>query len=233
MPTNKQIFELFFEEVDNVMNKVENYAGVVFDYNAQTVDLTPIHNNIAKVKTNLDLIKSSIQNLTDYQTDEETTIDEAKEKLDDCEEKQLDTEDEVASFKVKLNEANAKISKLFESSNDDIKSAINGTEKAEIENLMRILDNQAVKQDAEISDNDFNIQRYQLASEINQLNNNLTYNDGTHTSNGYVNPVNNALDELEYSITGKRSASEILDNYVDAQREIADFRAYFEVWGDI
>lgn len=233
MPTNKQIFELFFEEVDNVMNKVENYAGVVFDYNAQTVDLTPIHNNIAKVKTNLDLIKSSIQNLTDYETSEETTIDEAKEKLDDCEKKQLDTEDEVASFKVKLSEANTKISKLFESSNDDIKSAINGTEKTEIESLMRTLDNQAVKQDAEISDNDFNIQRYQLASEINQLNNNLTYNDGTHTSNGYVNPVNNALDELEYSITGKRSASEILDRYVDAQREIADFRAYFEVWGDI
>lgn len=233
MPTNKQIFELFFEEVDNVMNKVENYAGVVFDYNAQTVDLTPIHNNIAKVKTNLDLIKSSIQNLTDYETSEETTIDEAKEKLDDCEEKQLDTEDEVASFKVKLSEANTKISKLFESSNDDIKSAINGTEKTEIESLMRTLDNQAVKQDAEISDNDFNIQRYQLASEINQLNNNLTYNDGTHTSNGYVNPVNNALDELEYSITGKKSASEILDCYVDAQREIADFRAYFEVWGDI
>lgn len=233
MPTNKQIFELFFEEVDNVMNKVENYAGVVFDYNAQTVDLTPIHNNIAKVKTNLDLIKSSIQNLTDYETSEETTIDEAKEKLDDCEEKQLDTEDEVASFKVKLSEANTKISKLFESSNDDIKSAINGTEKTEIESLMRTLDNQAVKQDAEISDNNFNIQRYQLASEINQLNNNLTYNDGTHTSNGYVNPVNNALDELEYSITGKKSASEILDRYVDAQREIADFRAYFEVWGDI
>lgn len=233
MPTNKQIFELFFEEVDNVMNKVENYAGTVFDYNAQTNDLKPIHANIEKVKKNLDMIKSSIQNLTDYETNEETTIDEAKEKLDNCKESELDTEDEVASFKVSLNEANTKIGKLFESTNDDIKSAINGVEKAEIESLMRTLDNQAVKQDAEISDNDFNIQRYQLASEINQLNNNLTYNDGTHTSNGYVNPVNNALDELEYSITGKQSASEILDNYVDAQRKIADFRAYFEVWGDI
>lgn len=233
MPTNKQIFELFFEEVDNVMNKVENYAGTVFDYNAQTNDLKPIHANIEKVKKNLDMIKSSIQNLTDYETNEETTIDEAKEKLDNCKESELDTEDEVASFKVSLNEANTKIGKLFESTNDDIKSAINGVEKAEIESLMRTLDNQAVKQDANISDNDFNIQRYQLASEINQLNNNLTYNDGTHTSNGYVNPVNNALDELEYSITGKQSASEILDNYVDAQRKIADFRAYFEVWGDI
>mgnify|MGYP002718095615 FL=1 len=219
MPTNKQIFELFFEEVDNVMNKVENYAGTVFDYNAQTNDLKPIHANIEKVKKNLDMIKSSIQNLTDYETNEETTIDEAKEKLDNCKESELDTEDEVASFKVSLNEANTKIGKLFESTNDDIKSAINGVEKAEIESLMRTLDNQAVKQDANISDNDFNIQRYQLASEINQLNNNLTYNDGTHTSNGYVNPVNNALDELEYSITGKQSASEILDNYVDAHHD--------------
>lgn len=233
MPTNKQIFELFFEEVDSVMNKVENYAGTVFDYNAQTNDLKPVHTNIEKVKTNLDMIKSSIQNLTDYQTDEETTIDEAKEKLDKCKNSELDTEDEVASFKVSLNEANTKIDKLFESTNDDIESAINGTEKTEIESLMRILDNQAVKQDAEISDTDFNLQRYQLASELNQLNNNLTYNDGTHTSSGYVNPVNDALDELEHSITEKRSASEILDNYVDAQREIADFRAYFEVWGDI
>ena len=224
---------MFFEEVDGVMNKVESYAGTVFDYNAQTNDLKPIHANIEKVKTNLDLIKSSIQNLTDYQTDEETTIDEAKEKLDKCKNSELDTEDEVASFKVSLNEANTKISKLFESSNDDIESAINGTEKTEIESLMRTLDNQATKQDAEISDTDFNLQRYQLASEINHLNNNLDYNDGTHTSNGYVNPVNNALDELEHSITGKRSASEILDRYVDAQREIADFRAYFEVWGDI
>ena len=233
MPTNKQIFELFFEEVDNVMNKVENYAGTVFDYNAQTNDLKPIHANIEKVKKNLDLIKSSIQNLTDYETNEETTIDGAKEKLDNCKESELDTEDEVASFKVSLNEANTKIDKLFESSNDDIKSAINGTEKTAIESLMRILDNQAVKQDANISDASFNLQKYQLASEINQLNHNLTYNDGTHTSNGYVNPVNDALDQLEHSITGGRSASEILDNYVDAQREIADFRAYFEVWGDI
>ena len=110
---------------------------------------------------------------------------------------------------------------------------LNGSEKENVYSSLSVIKQQISQFEMNDSDNNIDYLKINLASQINQLNNNLYYNSGTRVSNRYVDKVKKTLDEIEHAIVSNRNVDEVIDEYAKLQECVADFKTYYARWGDV
>lgn len=235
MITNKQIFAMFFEEIYSVLSEIENYIGELFEFENQSKDTQPIENELAELDNYLSTIKDKIiQKFSEKEeTEEEIIVKDVKTQIKNCEEIELIDESDIQSFKAIFSDVENEINTLFETNDRSMQKILNGSEKENVYSSLSVIKQQISQFEMNDSDNNIDYLKINLASQINQLNNNLYYNSGTRVSNRYVDKVKKTLDEIEHAIVSNRNVDEVIDEYAKLQECVADFKTYYARWGDV
>ena len=108
--------------------------------------------------------------------------------------------------------------KTIESKKDDVYSSI-----TKIEKEMR-------KIEQEIDENNNVIKGTRLSVEIEELNDNLTYNPMSSIAPAYVEPVKDGLNELQEVIENGSEPIEIQNQLNRVNQDIKVFEAWFDEW---
>lgn len=230
MATNKDVFKAFLENKNSILNRVDDYVDELLENNFE-VDDSKIQYELNELKSTSETMKSSISRAFSDETGDvsgEKEVNELDDKIFECQQIEIKDETSIKELEVALREVSSKandsfdtdkdVYKTIESKKDDVYSSI-----ANIKREMRNIEQ-------EIDENNNVIKGTRLSVEIEELNDNLTYNPMSLRAPAYVDPIKNGLNELKEEIENGNEPSEIQSQLNHVNQDIKVFEAWFEEW---
>lgn len=230
MATNKDVFKAFFEDKNSVLNRVDNYVDELLESDFE-VDDSKIQYELSELKSTSETMKSSISRAFSDETGDvsgEREVEELDDEIYECQQIEIKDETSIKELEVALREVSSKandsfdidndVHKTIESKKDDIYGSITKIEK-EMRDIERKLD-----------ENNNAIKSARLSVELEELNDNLTYNPMSSIAPGYVDPIKNGLNDLKEEIENGNEPSEIQSQLNRVNQDIKVFEAWFDEW---
>lgn len=230
MATNKDVFKAFLENKDSVLNRVDNYVDELIEDNFE-VDDSKIQYELNELKITSETMKGNVYRAFSDETGDvsgEKEVNELDDKIYACQQIEIKDETSIKELEVALREVSSKandsfdtdkdVYKTIESKKDDVYSSI-----ANIKREMRNIEQ-------EIDENDNAIKSTRLLVDIEELNDNLTYNPMSSRAPAYVDPIKSGLNELKAEIENGNEPSEIQSQLNHVNQDIKLFEAWFDEW---
>lgn len=230
MATNKDVFKAFLENKSSVLNRVDNYVDELLE-SSYEVDDSKIQYELNELKNTSETMKSSISKaFSDEMGDVsgEKEVEELDNKIYSCQQIEVKDETSVKELEVALKEVSSKANDSFDtdkdvyetikSKKDDVYSSI-----ANIEREMRNIEQ-------EIDENNNVIKGTRLSVEIEELNDNLTYNPMSSRAPAYVDPIKNGLNALKEEVENGNEPSEIQSQLNRVNQDIKLLESWFDEW---
>lgn len=230
MATNKDVFKAFLENKNSILNRVDDYVDELLENNFE-VDDSKIQYELNELKITSETMKGNISRAFSDETGDvsgEKEVNELDDKIFECQQIEIKDETSIKELEVALREVSSKandsfdidkdVYKIIESKKDDVYSSI-----ANIKREMRNIEQ-------EIDENNNVIKGTRLSVEIEELNDNLTYNPMSSRAPAYVDPIKNGLNELKEEIENDNEPSEIQSQLNHVNQDIKLFEAWFDEW---
>jgi len=230
MATNKDVFKAFFEDKNSVLNRVDNYVDELLESDFE-VDDSKIQHELSELKSTSETIKSSVSRAFSDETGDvsgEKEVEELDDKIHECQQIEIKDETSIKELEVALKEVSSKANDSFDTDNDVYKTI--ESKKDDVYSSIANIEREMRKIEQEFDENNNVIKSTRLSVEIEELNNNLTYNPMSPIAPAYVEPVKNGLNDLKEEIENGNEPSEIQSQLDRLNQDINFFETWFDEW---
>ncbi|MCT1513144.1 MULTISPECIES: hypothetical protein [Staphylococcus] len=231
MATNKDVFKAFFEDKNSVLNHVDNYVDELLESDFE-VDDSKIQHELSELKSTSETMKSSISRAFSDETGDvsgEKEVEELDDKIHECQQIEIKDETSIKELEVALKEVSSKANDSFDTDNDVYKTI--ESKKDDVYSSIANIEREMRKIEQEFDENNNVIKSTRLSVEIEELNNNLTYNPMSPIAPAYVDPIKNGLNDLKEEIENGNEPSEIQSQLDRLNQDIKFFETWFDEWG--
>lgn len=231
MATNKDVFKAFFEDKNSVLNHVNNYVDELLESDFE-VDDSKIQHELSELKSTSETMKSSISRAFSDETGDvsgEKEVEELDDKIHECQQIEIKDETSIKELEVALKEVSSKANDSFDTDNDVYKTI--ESKKDDVYSSIANIEREMRKIEQEFDENNNVIKSTRLSVEIEELNNNLTYNPMSPIAPAYVDPIKNGLNDLKEEIENGNEPSEIQSQLDRLNQDIKFFKTWFDEWG--
>lgn len=231
MATNKDVFKAFFEDKNSVLNHVDNYVDELLESDFE-VDDSKIQHELSELKSTSETMKSSIFRAFSDETGDvsgEKEVEELDDKIHECQQIEIKDETSIKELEVALKEVSSKANDSFDTDNDVYKTI--ESKKDDVYSSIANIEREMRKIEQEFDENNNVIKSTRLSVEIEELNNNLTYNPMSPIAPAYVDPIKNGLNDLKEEIENGNEPSEIQSQLDRLNQDIKFFETWFDEWG--
>lgn len=230
MATNKDVFKAFFEDKNSVLNHVDNYVDELLESDFE-VDDSKIQHELSELKSTSETMKSSISRAFSDETGDvsgEKEVEELDDKIHECQQIEIKDETSIKELEVALKEVSSKANDSFDTDNDVYKTI--ESKKDDVYSSIANIEREMRKIEQEFDENNNVIKSTRLSVEIEELNNNLTYNPMSPIAPAYVDPIKNGLNDLKEEIENGNEPSEIQSQLNRVNQDIKLLEAWFDEW---
>lgn len=231
MATNKDVFKAFFEDKNSVLNHVDNYVDELLESDFE-VDDSKIQHELSELKSTSETMKSSVSRAFSDETGDvsgEKEVEELDNKIHECQQIEIKDETSIKELEVALKEVSSKANDSFDTDNDVYKTI--ESKKDDVYSSIANIEREMRKIEQEFDENNNVIKSTRLSFEIEELNNNLTYNPMSPIAPAYVDPIKNGLNDLKEEIENGNEPSEIQSQLDRLNQDIKFFETWFDEWG--
>lgn len=231
MATNKDVFKAFFEDKNSVLNHADNYVDELLESDFG-VDDSKIQHELSELKSTSETMKSSISRAFSDETGDvsgEKEVEELDDKIHECQQIEIKDETSIKELEVALKEVSSKANDSFDTDNDVYKTI--ESKKDDVYSSIANIEREMRKIEQEFDENNNVIKSTRLSVEIEELNNNLTYNPMSPIAPAYVDPIKNGLNDLKEEIENGNEPSEIQSQLDRLNQDIKFFETWFDEWG--
>lgn len=231
MATNKDVFKAFFEDKNSVLNHVDNYVDELLESDFE-VDDSKIQHELSELKSTSETMKSSVSRAFSDETGDvsgEKEVEELDNKIHECQQIEIKDETSIKELEVALKEVSSKANDSFDTDNDVYKTI--ESKKDDVYSSIANIEREMRKIEQEFDENNNVIKSTRLSVEIEELNNNLTYNPMSPIAPAYVDPIKNGLNDLKEEIENGNEPSEIQSQLDRLNQDIKFFETWFDEWG--
>lgn len=230
MATNKDVFKAFFEDKNSVLNRVDNYVDELLESDFK-VDDSKIQYELSELKSTSETMKSSISRDFSDETGDvsgEKEVEELDDKIYECQQIEIEDETSIKAFEVALSDVSSKANNSFDTDKDVYKTI--ESKKDDVYSSITKIEKEMRKIEQEIDENNNVIKGTRLSVEIEELNDNLTYNPMSSRAPAYVDPIKSGLNKLKEEIENGNEPSEIQSQLNHVNQNIKVFEAWFDEW---
>lgn len=230
MATNKDVFKAFLENKGSVLKRVDNYVDELLESNCE-VDDSKIQYELSELKSTSETMKSSISRDFSDETGDvsgEKEVGELDDKIYECQQIEIKDETSIKKLEVTLGKVSSKANDSFDTDNDVYKTI--ESKKHDVYSIITKIEKEMRDIERKLDENNNVIKSTRLSVEIEELNNNLTYNPMSSRAPGYVDPVKNGLNDLKEEIENGNEPSEIQSSLNRVNQDIKVLEAWFEEW---
>ncbi|MCK6182376.1 coiled-coil domain-containing protein [Staphylococcus epidermidis] len=230
MATNKDVFKAFLENKNSILNRVDDYVDELLENNFE-VDDSKIQYELNELKSTSETMKSSISRAFSDETGDvsgEKEVNELDDKIYECQQIEIKDETSIKELEVALKEVSSKANDSFDTDKDVYKTI--ESKKDDVYSSITKIEKEMRKIEQEIDENNNVIKGTRLSVEIEELNDNLTYNPMSSIAPAYVEPVKDGLNELQEVIENGSEPIEIQNQLNRVNQDIKVFEAWFDEW---
>lgn len=230
MATNKDVFKAFLENKNSILNRVDDYVDELLENNFE-VDDSKIQYELNELKSTSETMKSSISRAFSDETGDvsgEKEVNELDDKIYECQQIEIKDETSIKELEVALKEVSSKANDSFDTDKDVYKTI--ESKKDDVYSSITKIEKEMRKIEQEIDENNNVIKGTRLSVEIEELNDNLTYNPMSSIAPAYVEPVKDGLNELQEVIENGSEPIEIQSQLNRVNQDIKFFEAWFDEW---
>ncbi|WP_145339551.1 hypothetical protein [Staphylococcus epidermidis] len=230
MATNKDVFKVFFEEKNSILNRVDDYVDELIEDNFE-VDDSKIQYELSELKSTSETMKSSISRAFSDETGDvsgEKEVEELDDKIYGCQQIEIEDETSIKAFEVALSDVSSKANDLFDTDNDVYKTI--ESKKDDIYNSIANIEREMRDIERKLDENNNVIKSARLSVELEELNDKLTYNPTSSIAQAYVDTVKDGLNELQEVIENGSEPIEIQSQLNRVNQDIKFFEAWFDEW---
>ncbi|OFS35719.1 hypothetical protein HMPREF2956_02040 [Staphylococcus sp. HMSC055B03] len=233
MATNKDVFKAFLEDKNSILNRVDDYIDELLENNFE-VDDSKIQYELSELKSTSETMKSSISRDFSDETGDvsgEKEVEELDDKIYDCQQIEIEDETSIKAFEVALSDVSSKANDSFDTDNDVYKTI--QSKKDDVYNSIAKIEKEMRRIEQKFDESNNLIKSARLSVEIEELNDNLTYNPISPIAPAYVEPVKNGLNKLQEEIENGSEPIEIQSQLNRVNQDIKFFEAWFDEWEKI
>ncbi|OXE89732.1 hypothetical protein [Staphylococcus epidermidis] len=230
MATNKDVFKAFLENKNSILNRVDDYVDELLENNFE-VDDSKIQYELNELKSTSETMKSSISRAFSDETGDvsgEKEVNELDDKIYECQQIEIKDETSIKELEVALKEVSSKANDSFDTDKDVYKTI--ESKKDDVYSSITKIEKEMLKIEQEIDENNNVIKGTRLSVEIEELNDNLTYNPMSSRAPAYVDPIKSRLNALKEEIENGNEPSEIQSQLNHVNQNIKVFEAWFDEW---
>lgn len=230
MATNKDVFKAFLENKNSILNRVDDYVDELLENNFE-VDDSKIQYELNELKSTSETMKSSISRAFSDETGDvsgEKEVNELDDKIYECQQIEIKDETSIKELEVALKEVSSKANDSFDTDKDVYKTI--ESKKDDVYSSITKIEKEMRKIEQEIDENNNVIKGTRLSVEIEELNDNLTYNPMSSRAPAYVDPIKSRLNALKEEIENGNEPSEIQSQLNHVNQNIKVFEAWFDEW---
>lgn len=231
MATNKEKYQVFFEDKDNVLNLCQKYINDLLENDAK-IDDNAIQSNLNDLKSEVETLDSEVKRaFSDYDEIEgEEYIKELNDDIFECQQQQLEDETSIAEFEVAFTRLKSSKKGLFNPDNQELYEVIRNHEH-EIEAQISLIDQNLQQIKADNDQQSTVATQITCVTQLDELEGNLTYNKKySHISPTFVEPVKSSLKELADAINNNENAEDVASCLTQAKQDIDMFEAWVKSW---
>ncbi len=230
MATNKDVFKAFFEDKNSVLNRVDDYIDELLESDFE-VDDSKIQHELSELKSTSETMKSSISRDFSDETGDvsgEKEVKELDDKIYDCQQIEIKDETSIKKLEVTLGKVSSKANDSFDTDNDVYKTI--ESKKYDVYSSIAKIEKEMRRIEQKFDESNNLIKSARLSVEIEELNDNLTYNPMSPIAPAYVEPVKDGLNELQEVIENGSEPIEIQNQLNRVNQDIKFFEAWFDEW---